>query len=83
MALEGTCDKETWERAVNSSWRNPVSTTNDAEIKGIEVTKTRYGKKCGVCGEMILLDEWQLRHVTFMLCPECIKAIKWARKQMK
>ena len=42
----------------------------------------KIGTKCTVCGEFVELNEWELRHTTFKLCPECIKAIRFARKLM-
>lgn len=45
--------------------------------------KVSYAIPCGVCGEPIPLNEWEVKYTTFRLCPECIKAIKWARIQMK
>ena len=45
--------------------------------------KVSYAIPCGVCGDPISLNEWEVRHTTFRLCPECIKAIKWAKIQMK
>ena len=65
------------------SWINPIDTTNDTEVKGVNVTKPSYATHCAVCSEPVPLDEWEVRHVYFKLCPECIKAIKWARLQMK
>ena len=44
--------------------------------------ETKFGIHCGVCGEPVYLNEWEIRHTTFKLCPECIKAIKWAKSQM-
>ena len=42
-----------------------------------------YCIPCGVCGIAIPINELQARHATFMLCPECIKAIKFAKTLMK
>lgn len=44
--------------------------------------KVGYAIPCGVCGDPISLNEWEARHTTFRLCPECIKAIKFARRLM-
>ena len=38
---------------------------------------------CAVCGKAVPLTESEARYTTFRLCDECIKAIKWARIQMK
>lgn len=65
-----------------SKWYNPIDTTNDTEVKSVSA-KIGYGIPCGVCGEVIGLNELQARYVTFMLCPECIKAIKFAKTLMK
>ena len=50
----------------------------------MEIAKAeiRYAIPCGVCGEPIDLNEWEVRHTTFRLCPECIKAIKFAKRLM-
>ena len=49
----------------------------------MEIAKAeiKYAIPCGVCGNPIDLNEWEVRHTTFRLCPECIEAIKWAKKQ--
>ena len=39
--------------------------------------------RCGVCGEGVLLNEYEARYTTFQLCDECIKAIKFAKTLMK
>lgn len=65
-----------------SEWFNPIGTTTDAEVKGVSA-KIGYGIPCGVCGEFLELNEWEARHVSFKLCPECIKAIKFAKRIMK
>ena len=44
--------------------------------------KIGYGIPCGVCGEFLEMNEWEARHTTFKLCPECIRAIKFARRLM-
>jgi hypothetical protein len=67
-----------------SKWYNPIGTTNDAEVKSVSLKDTwNYGIACGVCGEFVKLNPIEARHVTFMLCPECIKAIKFAKTLMK
>ena len=67
-----------------SEWINPVGTTNDVEVKGVSLKDTwNYCIPCGVCGKAISLNPIEARHTTFKLCPECIKAIKWARLQIK
>ena len=38
---------------------------------------------CAVCGKAVPLTESEASYTTFRLCDECIKAIKWARIQMK
>ena len=38
---------------------------------------------CAVCGKIVPLNPIEARYTTFRLCDECIKAIKWARIQMK
>lgn len=38
---------------------------------------------CAVCGEAVPITESEARYTTFKLCPECIKAIKFARRLMK
>ncbi len=45
--------------------------------------KVSYAIPCGVCEEPIPLNEWEVRHTVFRLCPECIKAIKFAKALMK
>ena len=54
---------------------------------GIEIMKMikaeiKYAIPCGVCGTSVELNEWEVRHTTFRLCPECIKAIKYAKELM-
>ena len=49
------------------------------EIKKAEI---KYAIPCGVCEEPIELNEWEVRHTTFRLCSECIKAIKFVRRLM-
>ena len=67
-----------------SEWINPIGTTNNAEVKGIPISNSvKVGTSCGVCGEFVELNPIEARHTTFKLCPECIKAIKWARLQIK
>lgn len=38
---------------------------------------------CAVCGKAVPLTQSEARYTTFRLCDECIKAIKWAKIQMK
>ena len=69
-----------------SEWINPIDTTNDTEVKGIPISNyanVKVGTSCLVCGEFIELNEWEARHTSFKLCPECIKAIKFAKTLMK
>lgn len=67
-----------------SEWINPIDTTNDVEVKGIHVNNSiKVGTSCPVCGEFIELNDWEARHTVFKLCPECIKAIKFAKRLMK
>ncbi len=49
----------------------------------ISETGVYYGILCGVCGKAIPLNPTEARCTTFRLCDECIKAIKWAKIQMK
>ena len=44
--------------------------------------KVKIGTSCIVCGEFVELNELEIRHATSKLCPECIKAIKFARRLM-
>lgn len=50
----------------------------------MEISKAeiKYAIPCGVCNELIELNEWEAKHTTFRLCSECVKAVKWARLQM-
>ena len=67
-----------------SEWINPIGTTTDAEVKGVPISNSvKVGIPCAVCGEFVELNEWEARHTTFRLCPECIKAIKFAKALMK
>ena len=52
------------------------------EVTSVSV-KIGYGIPCAVCGEFLELNELEARHTTFKLCPECIKAIKFAKRLMK
>lgn len=49
----------------------------------MEITKAevKYAIPCGVCGTPIDLNEWEVKHTTFRICPDCIEAIKWAKEQ--
>ena len=38
---------------------------------------------CLVCGEFVELNECEVMYTSFKLCPECIKAIKFAKALMK
>ena len=59
-------------------------TTNNTEVKSISISNSvKVGTSCSVCGEFVELNEWEARHATFKLCPDCIKAIKFARRLMK
>lgn len=51
----------------------------------MEITKAeiKYAIPCGVCGTSVELNEWEVRHTTFRLCPECIKAIEYAKTLVK
>ena len=54
-------------------------------MEGIPISNyanVKVGTSCIVCGEFVELNEWEARHVSFKLCPECIKAIKFARRLM-
>lgn len=67
-----------------SEWINPIGTTNDTEVKGIHINSNiKVGTSCIVCGEFVELNEWEARHTAFKLCPECIKAIRFAKILMK
>ena len=67
-----------------SEWINPIGTTNDTEVKGVPISnKAKIGISCIVCGKFVELDEWEARHTSFKFCPECIKAIKFAKTLMK
>lgn len=50
------------------------------EVESIHVTPTQYFTRCGVCNSTFPISDTKN---VFRLCPECIKAIKWARLQMK
>ena len=41
-----------------------------------------YAINCGVCGKAVPLNLIEARYVTFRLCDECIKAIKFAKRFM-
>lgn len=43
----------------------------------------KIGTSCIVCGEFVELNDWEASHVSFKLCPECIKAIKFVKALMK
>jgi hypothetical protein len=50
-------------------------------IKTISVSdKCTIGMSCGVCGAFVPVYS---PHITFILCEDCIKAIKWAKENMK
>lgn len=54
-----------------------------SKIESIPISnKAKIGTSCAVCGEFVELNEWEAKHATFKLCPECIKAIKFARRLM-
>ena len=38
------------------------------------------GMNCGGCGVFVPINN---PHITFILCEDCIKAIKWAKENMK
>ncbi len=48
----------------------------------IAEAEIKYAIPCGVCGTPIDLNEWEARYTTFRLCPECIKAIRFAKRLM-
>ncbi len=48
----------------------------------ISDSKPCYAIKCGVCGKGIPITQSELRYATFLLCDECIKAIKFAKRLM-
>jgi hypothetical protein len=55
-----------------------------SEVESIPISnKAKIGTSCIVCGEFVELNEWEARYATFKLCPECIKAIKFAKALMK
>lgn len=55
-----------------------------SKVKSISISNNmKVGMKCSVCGGFIELNEWEARYATFKLCPECIKAIKFAKRLMK
>ena len=63
-----------------NEWINPVGTTNDAEVESIPISnKVKIGTSCVVCGEFVELFGFEKGP---KLCPECIKAIKFARRLM-
>ena len=67
-----------------SEWINPIGTTTDTEVKGIPISDcAKYAIHCAVCSEPVPIDEWEARYTSFKLCPECIKAIKFAKTLMK
>ena len=50
----------------------------------MEIAKAeiKYAIPCGVCGTSVELNELEVNHTTFRLCPKCIEAIKWAKEQI-
>ena len=59
---------------------NPIGTTNDAEVKGITIKDyVKIGTVCMVCGEFVEIFGLERGP---KICPECIKAIKFARRLM-
>ncbi len=66
-----------------SKWYNPISTTNDTEVKGIPLSELSLAIRCAVCGKAVSLTPLEARYTTFRLCDECIKAIKFAKTLMK
>ena len=66
-----------------SEWINPIGTTNDTEVKSIPLSEPGYAIPCAACGKAVSLTQSEARYTTFRLCDECIKAIKWAKIQMK
>ena len=66
-----------------SEWINPISTTNDTEVKGIPLSEPSLAIRCAVCGKAVSLTQSEARYTTFRLCDECIKAIKFAKTLMK
>ena len=49
----------------------------------ITESKATFCICCAVCGEGVPLNKYEARYTTFRLCPECIKAIKFAKALMK
>ena len=52
-------------------------------VTSIKYSEPSYAIPCVVCGKAISLTQSEARYTTFRLCDECIKAIKWAKIQMK
>lgn len=52
-------------------------------VTSIKSSEPCYAIPCAVCGKAVLLTQSEASYTTFRLCDECIKAIKWARIQMK
>ena len=51
---------------------------NVRTISGL--SKATIGICCGVCGAFVTAYN---PRITFILCEDCIKAIKWAKENMK
>lgn len=52
-------------------------------VTSIKLSEPSYAIPCAVCGKVVPLTQLEARYNTFRLCDECIKAIKWAKIQMK
>lgn len=51
-------------------------------MEELSMNKLKYGIPCLVCGQSAEISEWEAKHNSVKICPECIRAIKWARLQM-
>ena len=46
------------------------------------MNKLKYTTQCLICGQTAEISEWEAKEHSVKICPECIRAIKWARLQM-
>ena len=51
-------------------------------ITSIKSSEPCYAVPCAVCGKAVPITQSEARYVTFRLCDECIKAIKFAKRFM-
>ena len=52
-------------------------------VTSIKYSEPSFGIPCAVCGKFIPITQSEARYITFRLCDECIKAIKFAKTLMK